>query len=154
MERTDHKFNYEGQLPQIDSNTLINSLFNMTAAVQEINSELSKESNIKTTTRIRINAFSAGSFLVHLELLWDIAKDLLPPAAFVDAQINIHTIIKLLIEFIKSKLFLKGGKPKEIHKSGKEVTITDTKPFCIRVHTLCKFFTYWFHAVHSAGFCH
>lgn len=154
MERADYKSNYEGQLPQIDSNTLINSLFNITAAIQEINSELSKESNIKTTIQIRINAFSAGSFLLHLELLRDIAKDVLPPAAFVGAQINIHTIIKVLIEFIKLKLFLKGGKPKEIHKSGKEVTITDTKQFCIRVHTLCRFFPYWFHAVYSAGFCH
>jgi len=121
MERTDHKFNYEGQLPQI---------------------------------RIIINPFSAGSFSVHFELLKDIAKDLLPPTAFVGAGINIHNIIKVLIEFIKSKLFFPGGKPKEIHKSGNEVTITDTGPFCIRVHTLCKFFPYCFHAVQSAGFCH
>lgn len=127
MERGDYKVAYEGQLPQIDSNTLINSLLNITAAIQEINAELNKESNIKTTIQIKINAFSGGSFLMHLELLRDIAKDLLPPAAFVGAQINILSIIKALIEFIKLKLFLKGGKPKEIHKSGNEVTITDTK---------------------------
>lgn len=127
MEHADFKIKYEGKLAQIDSNTLINSLFNITAAIQEINAELNKESNIKTTLQIKINAFSGGSFLVNLQLLRDIAKDLLPPAVFVGAQIDIKTIINVLIQFIKLKLSLKGGKPQEIHKSGDEVEITNNE---------------------------
>ncbi len=127
MENADFKLRYEGKFPQIDSNTLINSLFNMTAAMQEINTELNKESNIKTSLQIKINAFSKGSFLVHLELLRDVADDLLAKAAFVSAQMNINTIIKVLIEFIKLKLFLKGEKPSEIRQSKNEVAITNDK---------------------------
>jgi hypothetical protein len=126
-ERGDYKLSYEGKLHQIDSNTLINSLFNITAAIQEINAELNKESNIKTTLQIKINAFSGGSFLVNLQLLRDIAKDLFPPAVFVGAQIDIKTIINVLIQFIKLKLSLKGGKPQEIHKNGDEVKITNNE---------------------------
>lgn len=124
MERERFKLDYEGKLPQIESNTLINSLLHVTAAIQEINAELNKESNIKTTLQIKINAFSPGSFFVDLELLRDISKDLLPAAAFVGGHIDINTIIKVLIEFIKLKLFLKGKKPEKIEKSGDEVTIT------------------------------
>jgi hypothetical protein len=127
MEQEDFKLTYDGKLPQIDSNTLINSLFHITASMQEINAELNKESNIQTKLQIKINAFSGGSFLVHLELWRDVVKDLLPPAIFVGAQFDINTIIKVLIEFIKLKLFLKGEKPQKIEKRGNEVKITDNK---------------------------
>ncbi len=124
MERGRFKLDYEGKLPQIDSNTLINSLLHITAAIQEINAELNKESNIKTTLQIKINAFSPGSFLVDLELFREISKDLLPTVAFVGSHIDINTMIKVLIEFIKLKLFLRGKKPEKIDRSGNEVTIT------------------------------
>jgi hypothetical protein len=125
MEREDFKLKYEGKLHQIDSNTLVNSLFNMTAAMQEINSELSKEFNIKTRLQIKVNAFSDGSFLVHLELVRDIIEDLLAPAVVVGAQIDIKTLIKVLIDFIKLKHFLKGEKPERVREIKDSVIINN-----------------------------
>jgi hypothetical protein len=133
VERGDYKFNYKGKLVEIDSNTLITSLFHMTGAIQEINSELSRESNIKTTMQIKIKTFSGGSFDVHLALVWDIVKDLIPPTAFAISQVNINTIISTLIGIIKLKHFLKGKKPKEIGKSGNKITITDNEGNSITV---------------------
>ncbi|MCJ7508744.1 MAG: hypothetical protein MUO85_08460 [candidate division Zixibacteria bacterium] len=127
VEHTDFKIKYDGKLHQIDSNTLINSLFNITAAMQEINRELNRESSSKVEIQIKVNAFSKGCFLLHFELIKSVADDLLAPTAILVTQTDIYTTIKIFVEFIRLKLFLKGEKPQEINKSEGDVTIINNK---------------------------
>ncbi len=124
-DRVEFRIRYGGKLHQIDSNTLINSLINTTAALQEINEELIKESNIKGNIQIKINAFSRGSFLVELQLLQSLPTDLF--AALAPAAVDIKAVIDYFIEFIKLKRFLRGEKPRDVQERGNKYKITDNK---------------------------
>ncbi len=120
------KVRYDGKLKQIDSNTLINSLLSITTALQEINEELNKITNLRGKLQIRVNAFPSGSFLVDLELFREFAADLLGPIIPASAP-HVKKILTLFSKIVKLKGFLKGEKPQKIEEKGNKVIISNSK---------------------------
>ena len=65
--QNEFKIKFDGELNQIDANTLINSLINVTSIIQEINESF----DTKKIIEIKIKALSKGSFLIHFGLEGD-----------------------------------------------------------------------------------
>jgi len=115
------KVKYEGQITQIDANTLLISLFNLITIVEEINSIISPQQYI----RIKINAFEAGSFIVDLELFREALDKL---KLLWTHTSTIKQIISYLQQFLRLKQFLGGKKPEEMEKiNGSKVQITNAE---------------------------
>ncbi len=113
------KIKFDGQLHQLDANTLISSLINISTILQEVNSELNKDEKIE----IKVKALSEGSFDVHLLV------GFLPVAACLfnrdNAQLGAN-LIDILRALLELKKHLLGRKPKNIvEKEGDSLEITN-----------------------------
>ncbi len=103
---TDFKVKFDGSPQYIDAQTLINSLFNLSAAIQEINRELQPDSHIE----IKIRAVEPGSFWLDLTILGETIPNL-----FTNENLDTGSkIIATLVGLFTLRKFLKGEKPKEI----------------------------------------
>lgn len=121
-DQTDFKIVFDGDLHQVDANTLINSLFHITAIIQEFNNEINREFSTNKKIETKINAFSEGSFEVHLEIISGFSEAI---SELLTSQ-NIQTtaaIIAGLVGVLQLKRFLKGKEPKNVEKKGDTVTI-------------------------------
>jgi hypothetical protein len=120
-EHSNFKIKYDGQLHQVDANTLINSLLHITAIMQEINDELNRELGIDKKLEIKINAFSDGSFLVDLQLVSGLLKGM---GKLLSGGVDsCKTILDILIALFTLKKFLKGKKPDRVEEKGNDVKI-------------------------------
>ncbi len=63
-----YKIHYDDQLHQVDTDTFLVSLLNITTCLKEINSQINIEKQTDRKLDIKINAFSPGSFIVELHL--------------------------------------------------------------------------------------
>ncbi|GAB4363445.1 MAG: hypothetical protein Kow0042_01370 [Calditrichia bacterium] len=118
------KIRYNGEHHQIDLNTLINSLSQMSSLIQEVNSELNIEYNFQRIVEIKVRAFQAGSFAVHLDLVSRQPETLAKYFVKEDHQSS-AAIISSLVELINLKNFLKGRKPEkvELQKGGRVLVV-------------------------------
>lgn len=125
------KLKFDGQLNQIDANTLINSLIHMTNVIQEINIELHSGKKIE----IKIKALERGSFLVHVELI----ETLVDHITNIFTKENIETvsyIVLTLVGLLQLKKHLRGKKEKSIKKDGDFVSIENNEGNIITVKEL------------------
>jgi hypothetical protein len=100
------KFN--GQLNQVDVNTLIASLMNTSTVLQEINKELAPESKID----IKIVAISKGSFEIKYAI--DAIKAILPLIPTITTKDNLEyvkLVIQILAELFGLKKVFKESEP-------------------------------------------
>jgi hypothetical protein len=127
QQNTDLKIKFDGQVNQIDVNTLINSLLHITNAIAEVNNELCKEIGEYKKIEVKVNAFSSGSFLVHLELIESLG-DVLNHLFSRETVEYLSWIAGILGTTIALKQFLKSKKPEKVEQtSSTSFTITNTE---------------------------
>jgi len=108
--------NYEGQLHQVNADTLLVSLLCFTEAIKKISKKITEEE-----IQIKIRSTEKGSFVVVLEIVKKTIFDLFSnPEIALD---TIHKIIGTTIDFLTIKKFLKGKKPDEIITENEKVII-------------------------------
>ena len=105
------KIKYDTQPAQINANTLLVSLLNFVALVEEINEVVAPEQRLQ----IRINAFEPGSFSVYVEVLKKTGNKLrgLWKTAG-DSVKTVKNIIEIFKQFLVLKKHLAGEKPTEV----------------------------------------
>lgn len=112
------KIRFDGQLHQVEANTLISSLVNISTILQETNSELNKESKVN----IKIKALSEGSFEVNwvyeFVAMATVAVPLLPQAISTSSD-----LLTILVSFLDIKKHLKGEEPKKIEEHDESIEI-------------------------------
>lgn len=126
LQRKDEfKIKFDGQLHQIDANTLINSLVNLSTIVQEVNTELRTNQKIE----IKIKALDRGSFDIHCHLVQalNVALPTLPLISQTVSLANIKTIIETFVALLNLKKHLKGELPKQINEEGDNISIQNNK---------------------------
>ena len=115
------KIKFGGQVHQIDAQTFINSLINISTIIQEINQELESGKKIE----IKIKATEKGSFITTLSL-----QETIDTAQRLFTRENI-TLIANIIEIFAGVLFIKGHlgskKPKNIEEKGDKIKIENNE---------------------------
>jgi hypothetical protein len=126
-----YKIHYEGQLHQVDADTLLVSLLNITTCLKEINTQINIEKQTDRKLDIKINAFSPGSFIVELHLGLQNVLEYLFNGHVVETTAAIVSIfvsiLKIKAKFLKDKEIghnEKDGKV-EIHTESGDVIVTD-----------------------------
>ncbi len=112
---------YNSEFHQINVKTLLNSLFNITGILEEINQELNIECNTYRKINMNIKAFPKGSFNVDLDIINAVSQ-----AADFFSHADIHTaqsIVQILIDLLRLKKLLRGKKPKEVEEKDDKITI-------------------------------
>jgi len=116
------KLKFDGQLHQIDANTLVSSLIHTTSIIQEINRYLDTGKKVE----IKVKALEKGSFLVHIELLesaYDTVKSL-----FTKDNVEFSAaLISIFVGVIEIKRFLKGKKAKSAETKESKTEIINEK---------------------------
>lgn len=143
QQNTDLKIKFDGQVSQIDVNTLINSLLHITNAITEVNNELCKEIGEYKKIEVKVNAFSSGSFLVHLELIGSIG-DIVNQIFSRENIEYLSWIAGILGSAITLRQFLKSKKPEKIEQSDKTsfvITNTDGGKTVVNQRTYNLYFT-------------
>lgn len=117
--QNDFKVKFDGQLHQVDANTLINSLINLSTIIQELNVVSDPNRKIE----IKIKATEKGSFWIHLSLIAEKIPDLFDQeniqTTAAIATISGISIIKSVAYLFQLKKHLSGKKPKTIQESNK-----------------------------------
>lgn len=114
------KIKFGGQLHQVDANTFIYSLVNISTVIQEINQELRSDKKIE----IKIKATEEGSFITTLILEHGAGLAKL----FTTENINLTaSIIAIFAGVFTIKEFLKNKKPKNEKEEGDKITIENEK---------------------------
>jgi hypothetical protein len=123
--KDEFKIKFDGQLHQIDANTLINSLINLSTIIQEVNTELHTNQKIE----IKIKALDQGSFDIHCHLVQGISAFLptVPLIAQVSSIENIKTIIDAFVSLLNLKKLLKGEKPNQVNEDGDNLSIENSR---------------------------
>ena len=111
------KIRFIGELNEIDVNVLISSLLHTTNIIQEINKELNTDRKIE----IKIKALDGGSFSIYIELLESIVQYI--GNIFTSGENVAGNLIKILVEILGLRKFLKGRKYKKAEKEGNIVKI-------------------------------
>ena len=111
---------YDGQTNQIDANTFINSLLQISLIIQEVNKELYPEKKVN----VKINALREGSFVVDIILHSSLISDITDFFSAKDG-IAITSIIGTIGALISIKQFLKKEKSVVIESKGDDVTIVN-----------------------------
>ena len=111
------KIKFDGQLNQVDVNTLTSSLINFSAAIQEINTELNPDQKVN----IKIQATEKGSFLIDVLIVVAVAQDLFKHVIY--APILISTFADVLT----IKKHLSGEEPKKIEEIDDQIKIENVK---------------------------
>lgn len=122
---TDFTVEFGGDSHEIDLNTLITSLVNFGAAIQEIQSEIAPEAKVD----IKVRAPQQGSFLIDILLS---APDAVAQTMKLFTRENVSLVENILSVFANSinlKGHLKGEQPKAITHSedGMTVSIENTQ---------------------------
>ena len=111
---------YDGQTNQIDANTFINSLLQISLIIQEVNKELYPEKKVN----VKINALREGSFVVDIILQSSLISDITDFFSAKDG-IAITSIIGVIGSLITIKQFLKKDAPTVIENKGDDVIIVN-----------------------------
>lgn len=101
---------------EVNSRSLIAALDFFTTTLEEINRELNTGKNLE----IKVKPFNPGSFEVPIEIVEYVMAGILAAGNIS----YIPTIIKILCQFIKIKIDLKGEKPLSIEKVGDQKIFT------------------------------
>lgn len=122
---TDFTVEFGGDSHEIDLNTLITSLLNFGAAIQEIQGEIAPEAKVD----IKVRAPQQGSFLIDILLF---APDTIAHAMPLFTRENISLVENILSVFANSinlKEHLGGQKPKAVihNEDGMSVSIENTQ---------------------------
>jgi len=120
MVNNEFKIKFGGQLHQVDANTFISSLINISTIIQELNQELRSDKKIE----IKIKATEEGSFITTL-----ILEQYAGLAKLFNSE-NIHLtadIIGILAGVFAIKSFLDNKKPKSEKEKGDKVVIENEK---------------------------
>lgn len=120
MDSAEFKISYEGQLYQVDVDTLVTSLLHIAEMVKAVSEKVMPGEELQ----IKITAPEKGSFSLFLELLRINAKELFgtlfgntPPA------IATAGIITIIVGVLNIKSFLKGKKPDHIQINSGNIII-------------------------------
>lgn len=113
------KIRFDGQLHQVEANTLISSLVSISTILQETNAEVNKDSKVN----IKIKALSEGSFCVNwvydfVAMAAVVATPLLPQAISTTSD-----LLTILVSFLDLKKHLKGEEPKTIKEHDESIEI-------------------------------
>ncbi len=111
-EGTDFKITFTGQLHQVNADTLISSLINISSVIQEINNEINPDKKIN----IKIKALSKGSF----EILWGLQQQLIDAVNLLPSIDKTADILTILVGLLTIKEFLKGEKPKSVQETNEQ----------------------------------
>ncbi len=124
------KIKFDGQLHQVDANTLINSLVNISTILEEVNTELHPDEK----TKVKIKALSQGSFLVHLFIEGQkLAQSMISPTGIATTA----SLVTIVTGLFAVKKHLLGTKPKETKEiEGNNVEITNEKGNVLVVESL------------------
>lgn len=112
------KIKLEGDLSEVDADTLISSLIGISTAIQEINKELCPEKKIK----VKIKALDKGSFLIHLKLIESYITTLIQNLTTTHISITCQ-IICTLAAILTIKKHLKGKDPKLAKNEGDNISL-------------------------------
>lgn len=121
MVENEFKIKFDGQLYQVDAQTFITSLVNISAIIQEVNQELQTDKKID----IKIKAIEKGSFIAGLSLqevamasqgLFN-SQDLAVAANIVTVLVGLYTL----------KKHLGGKKAKKVEEQGDKISIENDK---------------------------
>lgn len=112
---------FDGELNQVDANTLISSLACVVTIVNEVSQEVSPEHKID----IKINAINKGSFIINLEFITQLLNDAQSLLTKDNIQV-LGEIVGIIGGLLGLRKFLKGKKPKEVKESNQEVAITNS----------------------------
>lgn len=110
----DFKIKFDGQLHQVNANTLITSLINLSTAIQEINKGLNPDRQIE----INIKATEKGSFLLWMGLA--LAK---LPQLLETTGSGAKNIIDVLAGILTIKNALRGKQPEKIEEDGDKIKL-------------------------------
>lgn len=113
---------YNGELNQIEVNTLIHSLTSLTSLIDEINEEISGGKGLK----ISIKSPEKGSFLIGFLLSQEFGETI--KTIFNKDTIDVTSkILSSLISILNLRKILKGQKPKEVHEKEEKYEIKTEK---------------------------
>lgn len=107
----DFKIKFDGQLHQVNANTLINSLINFSTVIQEINKTVNPEEQIE----INIKATEKGSFYLWLALNVLENRDKIIGST--------KDILTILVGLLTLKEKLEGKEPKKIEREGDKIKL-------------------------------
>jgi len=127
--KDEFKIKFDGQLHQVEANTLINSLINISAILEESNTEIHPDEKIE----IKIKALSEGSFLIHLLVEGVKNAQAMITAGSLATGANLITILTGL--FIIKK-HLSGKAPKNTKEENEKVSITNEKGNVLVIESL------------------
>ncbi|MCL5784345.1 MAG: hypothetical protein M1142_03255 [Patescibacteria group bacterium] len=109
---------FDGQLSQINVNTLINSLLNVSTIIQQTNQYLGPEKNVE----IKINPFAPGSFRILGEIVEKASQyqSLLP-----DGVDYFEKLIAIVVGVFTIRKFLGGEPPEKVEPGETTTSITN-----------------------------
>ncbi len=111
---------YDTQPAQINAGTLLSSLFNFVALIEEINSEVFPEQRLE----IKIEAFEPGSFTVLTRILGSIGEIFKKAMNGIE---NIQKIIEIFRQIIELKKFLAGEEPVKAKEANGDILVTNSQ---------------------------
>lgn len=111
------KICYEGQLHQIDVDTLLISLLHFAEITKNISKEISPGEHIQ----IKINPAEKGSFIINLELIRNVVGLFKP-----DNINSLATVLEAIVNILHIKQFLKGKKPDKTEQKNGTIIILNS----------------------------
>uniref|UniRef100_A0A7V2ZHH6 Uncharacterized protein n=1 Tax=Ignavibacterium album TaxID=591197 RepID=A0A7V2ZHH6_9BACT len=113
---------FDGELNQIDAQTLIQSLACIVTIVEEVNQELFSDQVID----IKINAISKGSFIIDIDIITKILSEVTPLLQRENVDL-LAKIIAIITGIFTIRKFLKGEKPTERKDYEENIQIKNTE---------------------------
>lgn len=115
---------FDGELNEVDAQTFIGSLENITTIIYELNREVNKEFSTNFQVKVKIKAFSPGSFVLHLGILSQISE--IAQELFTAGHIQSAAhIVAILTGILGLKKILKGKKPQKVTKAPENKVIVE-----------------------------
>lgn len=112
MATKNFEIHFQGELAQMDVNTLITSLIGTSTIIQQANQLVDPERNVE----IKIEPFAPGSF----KILADLWTDPSARSLFVDGAGLLASVFSIFVGYLGLKKFLKGEAPQKIEKVGRD----------------------------------
>jgi len=119
--QNEFKIKFGGQLHQIDAQTFIGSLVNVSTVIEEVNQELATGKKIE----IKIKANEPGSFITSLEL-----QEVVDVAQRLFTADNVHILADIIVVMgglYKLKKHLGNKTPKSVKEEGDRIRIENEK---------------------------
>lgn len=129
---TDFTIEYSGE-SEVDLNSLLTSLLNFGAAIQEIQSKVAPEAKVD----VKVKPFGEGSFLVFLSLHASDFIASLSPLFNKDNLSLVENILSVFANTLTLKEFLNGSKPKDVvrNEDGQTLTIENNHGQVFQIQT-------------------